>query len=254
MNYRLENKIVLVTGASRGIGRETAIQFADEGATVIVHYNVNEEAAVQTLKKLKGTGHKIISADLSNSKAVKELTDTIIKSYKKIDILVNNAGIYEEYDIENISYEKWQQQWHKTIATNLIGPANLSFCIANYMRKHGGCKIINVSSRGAFRGEPSTPDYAASKAAMNAMGGSLAKALGSKNIFVYTVAPGFVETEMSHKALQSDKGDSIKNQSPIGRVAKPEEIAKTIVFLASEGVDYLTGCIIDVNGASYLRT
>ncbi len=254
MNYNLDNKVVLVTGASCGIGRETAVHFAAEGAKVIVHYNTNEDAANETLALMKGDKHIKINADLTNPELVKELIENVIKSFGKIDILVNNAGIYEEYDIENISYEKWQKQWNKTISTNLMGAANLSFCAAQFMIKNSGGKIINVSSRGAFRGEPNTPDYAASKAAMNAMGGSMARALGNKNVFVYTVAPGFVETEMSKKALESDQAESILNQSPLERVAKPSEIAKTILFLASEGVDYLSGCIIDVNGASYLRT
>jgi len=122
------------------------------------------------------------------------------------------------------------------------------------MIKQGSGKIVNISSRGAFRGEPAAPAYGASKAGLNAMGQSLAIALAPHNIFVYTIAPGFVETAMARPHLTGKRKNEILNQSPIGRVAKPEEIAKTVVFLASEGTDFLTGCIIDVNGASYLRS
>jgi NAD(P)-dependent dehydrogenase (short-subunit alcohol dehydrogenase family) len=113
---------------------------------------------------------------------------------------------------------------------------------------------VNISSRGAFRGEPEAPAYGASKAGINATSQSLAKALAPHNIFVYAVAPSFVETEMVAEILTGTQGDDIRNQSPLKRLAQPEEIAKTVLFLASEGTDFLTGCIVDVNGASYLRT
>ena len=122
------------------------------------------------------------------------------------------------------------------------------------MIKAGGGKIINVSSRGAFRGEPEAPAYGASKAGMNAMGQSLAWALAPHGIFVTTVAPGWVETDMTRSFLAGPEGEGIRNQSPLQRVAVPEEIAETVLFLASDRADYLTGCIVDVNGASYLRS
>jgi len=118
----------------------------------------------------------------------------------------------------------------------------------------GGGRIVNVSSRGAFRGEPDGPAYGASKAGLNAMGQSLAKALGGRGVYVFTVAPGFVETEMAEPFLAGPKGDFLRGESPLGRVARPEEVARTILFLASEGAEFLTGGIVDVNGASYLRT
>jgi NAD(P)-dependent dehydrogenase (short-subunit alcohol dehydrogenase family) len=122
------------------------------------------------------------------------------------------------------------------------------------MRNTGGGKIINISSRGAFRGEPEAPAYGASKAGLNAMGQSLSQALADENIFIYTIAPGFVETAMARPHLTADGKNSIINQSPLGRVAMPEEVARTVLFVASEGTDFLTGGIIDVNGASYLRS
>jgi NAD(P)-dependent dehydrogenase (short-subunit alcohol dehydrogenase family) len=122
------------------------------------------------------------------------------------------------------------------------------------MIQRGGGRIVNVSSRGAFRGEPEAPWYGASKAGMNAMAQSMAQALGPKGVFIFTVAPGFVETEMAREVLDSPEGDAVRNQSTMGRVARPEEVANAICYLALEAPEFMTGCIIDVNGASYLRS
>ncbi|MEZ5082024.1 MAG: SDR family oxidoreductase [Bacteroidales bacterium] len=177
-----------------------------------------------------------------------------INSYGKIDILVNNAGVYEEFEVLDLDYKKWQASWKKTIETNLTGVANLSFLVAKEMKNKGGCKIINISSRGAFRGEPNAPAYGASKAGLNSFSQSFAKAFASHNIFVYTIAPGFVDTDMAAFAVHGERSAELKSQSPLNRVAKPEEIANAVLFLAAEGTEYMTGCIIDINGASYLRT
>jgi len=248
------NKNVLVTGASRGIGRAIAHKFAELGARVVVHYHQNRQAAEQTLSGLPGGPHPLIQADVSVPEAVRKMVDDVIRELGTIDVLVNNAGIYETNPIVDLTYEEWQGIWERTIRTNLMGPANISFCVAQHMREHGGGKIVNVSSRGAFRGEPYAPDYGASKAGLNALSQSMAKALAPYNIFVYVVAPGFVATDMSSPELSGPKGDEIRGQSPLGRVASPEEVAGTVVFLASEGTDYLTGCIVDINGASYIRS
>lgn len=250
----MKDKIVLITGASGGIGSVLARYFADEGATIIAHYNSNEEKAQGLLKTLIGNGHKIVGGDLSNPSDVQKIVDYSFSSFEKIDVLINNAGLFVEHPINDIDFTDWRTSWEKVLKTNLVGAANLSFLVAKEMIKNKEGKIINISSRGAFRGEPTGPAYGASKAGMNAMGQSLAIALAPHNIFVYTIAPGFVETAMARPYLTGDRKKEIMNQSPIGRVAKPEEIAKTAVFLASEGTDFLTGCIIDVNGASYLRS
>jgi NAD(P)-dependent dehydrogenase (short-subunit alcohol dehydrogenase family) len=122
------------------------------------------------------------------------------------------------------------------------------------MTERGGGRVVNVSSRGAFRGEPETPAYGASKAALNAMSQSMAQALAPHGVYFYVVAPGFVETDMANTLLRSPEGDAIRAQSPLGRVATAEEVARTVAFLASEAPDFMTGAIIDVNGASYLRS
>jgi len=247
-------KTVLITGASRGIGRACAIQFAKRGARVAVHYNTSSSGADETIAMLEGDGHITVGADMADPDAIKAMIDTVAESFGQIDILVNNAGIYVEHEIADIDYATWQEAWQQTINVNLIGASNTSFCAAQHMIEQGGGRIVNVSSRGAFRGEPTAPAYGASKAGMNAMGQSMAKYLAPHNIFVGTVAPGFVETEMAQEILESERGDGIRNQSPLNRVATPGEVAYAVVFMASEGAQFMTGAILDVNGASYLRT
>ncbi len=251
MNFT--DQVVLITGASRGIGRACARQFAEHGARVAVHYNSNAAAAAETLASLPGQGHITVQADIADPSAVKRMVDTVIEKMGGLHVLVNNAGVYEKNAIGEISYEDWQAIWKRTLETNLMGAANAAFCAAQHMMKHGGGRIVNVSSRGAFRGEPEAPDYGASKAGMNAMGQSLAKALGSHKIYVTTVAPGWVETDMAtdHLAIRRDE---IYAQSPLNRIATPDEVAYTVLFLASPGAEFLTGAVVDVNGASYLRT
>lgn len=248
------NKVVLVTGASRGIGRAIAQQFAAQEARVAVHYHQNRDAAEETLASLAGGPHAIFQADVADAGAAQALVDDAIDDMGHIDVLVNNAGIFEEHPVPDVDYAQWQDAWQRTLAVNLLGPANLSYCVARHMMERGGGRIVNVSSRGAFRGEPDAPAYGASKAGLNAMSQSLAKKLAPHDIFVCVVAPGWVGTDMATETLVSPEGEAIRQQSPLGRVARPDEVARTVVFLASEGTDFLTGCIVDVNGASYLRT
>ncbi|MEE8210634.1 MAG: SDR family oxidoreductase [Acidiferrobacterales bacterium] len=248
------NKIVIVTGASGGIGRSIAEQFAQEGACVAVHYHREEAKARETLRLLSGDGHLLVQANVIEPDAAHTLVDRVVKDMGGVDILVNNAGIYKEHPLPQTSYGEWQDTWLQTLRVNLLGPAWLSFCVVAHMLESGGGRIVNVSSRGAFRGEPDAPAYGASKAGLNAMSQSMAKALAAHNIFVYAVAPGFVETDMATSLLAGPRGDEIRNQSPLGRVARPEEVARTVLFLAAEGSEFLTGAIVDVNGASYLRS
>lgn len=254
MDPDFSKKAVFVTGASRGIGRAIAYRFAELGARVAVHYQKNHQAAEQTLVELPGGPHFLVQGDISDPGSVPRMVDTVVSEMGRIHVLVNNAGIFEEYPIVDLTYEQWQKTWDRTIRTNLIGPANLSFCIVQHMKAEGGGRIVNVSSRGAFRGEPDAPAYGASKAGLNALSQSMAQALAPYNIFVYVVAPGFIETDMTTPLLSGPEGNGIRSQSPLGRVGSPAEVARTVAFLASEGTDYLTGCIVDINGASYLRS
>ena len=251
---KFDNKIVLITGASRGIGRATAIAFAEKGAQVALNYRANLAAAMETLDALEGEGHILVKADIANADEISAMISEVTTHFGQLDILVNNAGIFEYHPIDKVDYATWQAEWQRTININLIGAANMMYCAAQQMIKQGGGRIVNVSSRGAFRGEPLQPAYGASKAGMNAMGQSLAQALAPYNIFVGTIAPGFVETDMAKSVLDGPDGDSIRNQSPVGRVAQPAEVAHGILFLASEGAEFMTGAILDINGASYLRS
>jgi NAD(P)-dependent dehydrogenase (short-subunit alcohol dehydrogenase family) len=248
------NKCVLVTGGSNGIGRAVVQAFADRGARVAINYLRDEKAAGELRAALPGGPHPILQADVSDPAAVKTLVDQAADEMGGLDIVVNNAGIADCHPMEETDYDGWQKVWHRTLSINLVGAANVSYCAAQHMMKRGGGRIVNVSSRGAFRGEPKKPAYGASKAGLNAMSQSMAQALARHGIFVGVVAPGFVETGMVRKVLSGPKGDGIRNQSPLGRVARPEEVARAVIFLASEGSEFMTGAIIDVNGASYLRS
>lgn len=253
------HKTVLITGASGGIGRATAIAFANAGATVALHYHQRSTAAEQVKAELAGNGHILVQADLADPIAIEKMVQDTIDRLGKIDVLVNNAGIYELHPLDQTSYADWQRMWQDTIGVNLIGAANVAYCVARHMiERHliagSQGRIVNVSSRGAFRGEPIANAYGASKAGLNAFSQSLAQHLAPHHIGVTAVAPGFVETEMARSILESPAGDGIRQQSPFGRVATPAEVAHTILFLAAESSLFLSGAIVDVNGASYLRS
>lgn len=250
----MNDRVVLITGSSRGIGRAAALLFAQTGARVAVHYNRDKRSAEETLATLPGSGHMIFQADLGITADAQRLVNEVLRQMHRIDVLVNNAGLWVDHPPATTTFEDWVKAWEKTIGTNLMGAAYVAHGAAMAMIRQGGGRIINITSRGAFRGEPDGPAYAASKAGMNAMSQSLAKALAPHNICVFAIAPGWVDTDMAKPLLQGSDGDAIRAQSPMNRVATPEEVARTILFLASEGTDALTGCIIDVNCASYLRT
>lgn len=254
MQTRFRDKCVLVTGGSRGIGRAVAERFASEGARVCIHYGHDEAAATAVLQSLEGEGHCIAHADLTDPVAVRELVKRALQELGRIDILVNNAGVFFDHPVDGTDYEEWQDAWRKTLGVNLIGPANLIHALVPQMIEQGHGRIINVSSRGAFRGEPVSPAYGASKAGLNSLSQSLAVALGPHNIQVMAVAPGFVETDMTAHMLEGESGAGIRSQSPMNRVAQPEEVAATIAWLASPEAEFVSGTIIDVNGASYLRS
>jgi 3-oxoacyl-[acyl-carrier protein] reductase len=254
--------VALVTGASRGIGRVIAAQLAQRGVRVALHFRGNREAADAALASLPGTGHAVFAADLADPAATTRLWHSALERFGVIDILINNAGLYLMHPPLSTGYESWQSAWHLTLAANLIGPANLSLLAAQRMAARidpvdaafGRGRIVNISSRGAFRGEPDAPAYGASKAGLNALSQSLAKALAPRAIHVYCIAPGWVETEMAASHLAGADGPAILAQHPLGRVNRTEEIAQATVYCALDAPAAMTGCIIDVNGASYLRT
>jgi len=247
-------KTVLVTGGTRGIGRAIAIAFAGRGARLALLYRSDQQSADATLAELEGKGHITIAADVADPTAVERAVNEAIDAFGRLDIVVNNAGIGVYHPLATTNYQDWQAAWRQTLDANLLGPANVCFCAAQHMIEQGGGRIVNITSRGAFRGEPTKPAYGASKAGLNSLSQSLAVALAEHKIFVGAVAPGFVNTELTGDRLNGPEGEEIKAQSPFNRVAQPEEVAHAVLFLASEGAEFSTGTIIDVNGASYLRS
>jgi len=245
---------VLVTGASRGIGRAIAVALAARGDRVAVHYGSDQAAGEQTAELLDGNGHVVLGADLASAEAARDLVDAAADALGGLHVLVNNAALFPEHRVLSASWEQWQAAWEQTLAVNLVAPAATSWAAARHLAAAGGGAIVNVSSRGAFRGEPHAPAYGASKAGLNALGQSLAVALAPVGISVHTVAPGFVETAMARGLLDGPEGDAIRAQSPFGRVATAEEVARVVAFLAEPGSAFTSGGIVDVNGASYLRT
>jgi NAD(P)-dependent dehydrogenase (short-subunit alcohol dehydrogenase family) len=246
-------KVILITGASRGIGAAAAQMFAAHGGQVVLNYQRNAALAEALRDSLPGGPHLAIQADVANPAAVQAMVERVVQTYGRLDVLVNNAAMYEETPLATTELDHWLDVWQRTLATNLTGAATVAYCAARQMIAQGGGRIINVSSRGAYRGEPDAPAYGASKAGLNSLTQSLAKALGDSNISVAAVAPGWVETDMAAETLAGPNAADVLKQSPLGRVAKPEEVAYTICFLASEGAAFLTGAIVDVNGASYFR-
>jgi 3-oxoacyl-[acyl-carrier protein] reductase len=242
---------VLVTGASRGIGAATAHAFAAAGDRVAVHFGARREQAEHVAAALPGSGHLVVGADLADAEAVRAMVAEVAEAFGSIDVLVNNAGVFEPHPIDQTSYEEWQRSWRHTLEVNLVGPANVTWCAVRHMGRGG--RIVNVSSRGAFRGEPEQPAYGASKAGLIALGQSLARALGPRGIAITAVAPGFTETDMATDALQGEAGEARRAESPLGRVAAPEEVAAAILYLASPQAEMVSGAVLDLNGASYLR-
>ncbi|HUZ22772.1 MAG TPA: SDR family oxidoreductase [Streptosporangiaceae bacterium] len=250
----MTERAILITGASRGIGRAVAEAFAARGDRVAIHHRDSAGLAAEVLAGLPGGGHAVVRADLTDPEAVRVMVDEASDRLGGIDVLVNNAGIFEAHPITEVSYEQWQAAWQATLGVNLIGAANVTWCAVRHMLAAGGGRIVNVSSRGAFRGEPGQPAYGASKAGLNAFGQSLARALAPHGISVGTIAPGYVETDMAAAHLAGPSGDQIRAQSPFDRVARPDEIAAAVLYLASPLAEWASGAVLDLNGASYLRT
>ncbi len=245
---------VLVTGASRGIGRAIAAGFAARGDRVAVHWSTSRERAEQVLTELPGEGHVLVQADLADAEAVGRMVDDAAAALGGLSVLVNNAGVFTAHPPTRTSWADWQAAWSQTLAVNLVGAAHATFRAVPHLVAAGGGAVVNVSSRGAFRGEPDNPAYGASKAGMNAFAQSMAVALAPHGISVTCVAPGFVQTEMAREVLDGPGGDAVRAQSPYGRVARPEEVASAVLWLASPEARFSTGTIVDVNGASYLRS
>ncbi len=248
----LSGRCALVTGASRGLGRAIAENLAAHGARVAVHCRAAEHDAQMVAEHLDGEGHVVLGADLADAAQAVALPGRAADALGGLDILVNNAGIYERMPEPGQSPERWRHLWERTIAINLTAPALMCAVAAPYLEKRQG-HIVNISSRGAYRGEPEAPAYGASKGGLNALSQSLAVSLAPRGIKVVTLAPAWIETDMTRHYLAGPEGDGIREQFPMGRVVQPEELAWTVLLAVSGRADALSGGVIDVNGASHLR-
>jgi NAD(P)-dependent dehydrogenase (short-subunit alcohol dehydrogenase family) len=247
----LGGRVALVTGASRGIGRETAVRLAKAGARVGVNYHRSKDAALAVVREI-GEDAIAIQADVADPAQTESMINAIVERFGRVDILVNNAATFEMNPFDGDDYAHWQRAWRRTFDLNVFGAANAAFLAMRAMRKNGGGKIINVASRAAFRGETEFADYGASKAALVNLTRSIARACAKENIIASCVAPGFIETEMARSELEAHR-EEIERQIPLGRVGSVGDVAAVILFLASPMADYLNGVTIDVNGGSWFH-
>ncbi len=252
MHIDLTGKAVLVTGASRGIGRAIAQQMAASGARVGVHFNQNREAAEALVEEI-GHGAQALQADLAEVAACERLFEEAVEAFGRVDVLANNAGLALSIPFE-APVDEWQKAWDLTMAVNLRAVELLCRLAVGHFRQHGGGRLINVASRAAFRGD--TPDYlayAASKAGMVALTRSLARGFGPDGVVAFTLAPGFTRTDMAQDFIDTYGEEYALQGVALDRLTEPEDVAPLAVFLASGLADHATGCTIDVNAASYVH-
>lgn len=247
----LSGKTVVITGAARGIGAETARRMAAAGARVVINYHSSEAAADALVREI-GERAIAIRADVTDADALKAMIDEVVTRFGTIDVLVNNAAVFEYNPFDGDDFDAWQRGWRRTFELNVFAAANAAWLAMRAMRRSGGGKIINVASRAAWRGETEFADYGASKAALVNLTRSIARACAKDNIVASCVAPGFIETEMAKPELEKHR-DEIINQIPLRRVGSVDDVAGVILFLASPMGDYLNGVTIDINGGSWFQ-
>mgnify|MGYP006266299891 CR=1 FL=1 len=253
MQINLTGKTALVTGASRGIGREIATQMGEAGATIAVHYR-SKEAEAREVVKVLGKNSRVFQADMTKSDQVSQLFSDVSDAYGSVDILVNNAGlaISSPVDAEDTS---WLDDWNKTLLANLTSAALLSKKFVQHcIKNQGQGRLINITSRAAYRGD--TEDYlayAASKAGLAALTSSLARAYGKKGITAFNLAPGFVQTDMAQDFLDQYGENYALSDISMPTLTQPADIARFVVFLASGFADHALGSSIHVNAGSYIH-
>jgi NAD(P)-dependent dehydrogenase (short-subunit alcohol dehydrogenase family) len=269
--WSLAGRNVLVTGASRGIGKAAAVLLAKAGARVAIHYGQNEKEARDTLSQCEQAadaaggragggrgagsgGHAIFRADVGRAQEVRALVDEVRQAFGAIHVLVNNAGVSRENPFDEPDFEKWEEAWRRTIDVNLMSAAHATWCVIPEMKARGEGRVINVASRAAFRGETGAPDYGAAKAAMVNLTRSLARAMGQYGIVASCVAPGWVETDMARGHFEDNPGLEQRAiaEVPLGRLASVDDCAGAILYLAGPMGAYLNGVTIPVNGGSYV--
>lgn len=246
----MARKRVLVTGGSRGIGRAIAKKLATQGWDVAIQYATQEGEARATEKQLGVHAAGVYRADLASADGAEVLFHAATAD-ARLDALVNNAGVYLPMDFAAVSEPVFRANWHKTFAVNFDSPLRLTRMAVQHFDESGG-KILNVASRVGFRGEPGAALYAASKAALINLTRSLAVELAPKKIGVFGIAPGWVETAMARDGMDNRLSEILAG-IPLGRMASPEDCAAAAAYLLSEDASYLSGVVIDINGASYFH-
>lgn len=249
MSKLLDNQVALVTGASRGIGRAIAVELARQGAYVIGTATSEAGAAAigtyLAADGLKGTGAVL---NVNDAARCESLIEEVVKTHGGLNVLVNNAGITQD----QLAMRMKDEEWDNVIATNLTSVGRLSRAVLRGMMKAKTGRIINITSVVASAGNPGQMNYAAAKAGVEGMTRALAREIGSRNITVNSVAPGFIDTDMT-KALGEDQHTALLTQIPLGRLGKPEDIAAAVTFLASPAAAYITGTTLHVNGGMYMN-
>ncbi len=244
-NQMLENKIALVTGGSRGIGKAIALSLADAGAQVMISYRSSSAEAAQVVDEIRRKGRESAAyqSDAADFTQSKEIVEKIVAHHQRLDILVNNAGITRDGLLMRMS----EEDWDAVLATNLKSMFTMCKAAIRPMMSQRSGKIINITSIAGVIGNAGQTNYSASKAGVIGFTKSLAKELGSRNIQVNAIAPGFVETDMTAK-LNEDQRKRLEENIPLKRTAKPEEIASVVKFFASRDADYITGQVLCVDG------
>lgn len=252
MQISLKNRVVLVTGASRGIGAALARHLAQAHATVAVHYNRNQETAEELASRL-GLGARAFQADLANLDACTALFQSVVDTYGRLDVLVNNAAVSLNMPF-HLSPDEWEYHWNATMHINVRALEWLCRLSIAHFQAHGGGRLVNIASRAAFRGDqPDYMTYAASKGAVVALTRSIARGFGKDGITAFTLAPGFTRTDMAQDFIDT-YGEAYALQGvALNRLTEPDDIAPLVVLLASGLADHATGSTIDINAASYVH-
>lgn len=246
----LSNVVTLVTGASRGIGREIALRLAAAGAAVGINYRSSESAAAEVAATIGEDRSILLPGDLADPADVETIVQSVRDRFGRLDVLVNNAAVFALNPFDGDDYGRWVEGWKRTFDVNVFGAANAVFVALPIMRAQGGGKIINIASRAASRGELEFADYGASKAALMNLTRSIARSCAKWNITSNCVNPGFIETDMAAEEI-ARRGEEIRAEVPLGRIGEPRDVADLVLFLASPLSDYINGATIDVNGGSW---
>jgi 3-oxoacyl-[acyl-carrier protein] reductase len=246
---RLEGKVALVTGASRGIGREIAFELAREGASVAVNYAGSEAKALELVEEIKALGRDAfaIQADVSNSDSVNDMVKETVERFGKLDILVNNAGITKD----NLLMRMKESEWDDVININLKGVFLCTKAVTRQMMKQRSGRIINISSIVGVSGNPGQANYVAAKSGVIGLTKTAAMELSSRGITVNAIAPGFITTDMTDKLNEEVKAEMLK-QIPLAKFGEPKDISRAVVFLASEDSNYMTGQTLHINGGMFM--